>query len=213
MRPFYHVVRRLQSKGIMKKNNLLINSAKITSTIGIFALVSSCSTFEGNRKNSEDIASSGPTVLNAKADPATIDMNMNLQPKQNALIFADVKDFNSPVQNVHVRFMHVPIDLPMKQIAGTTWEAELSTQQLRQLAVSGQTIKYQATVIAMNKNGQTATSPAPISISIETPAPDQLSGTLGGNNPNGRGENPAGNPYGDGSGTAAKARQQEPSQE
>jgi hypothetical protein len=171
----YHVVRWLQSKAGMK-NHILVT--QIVLILGIVGASAGCSTFQSH-KNSEDIAASGPTILNAKADPSTVQLNPNLQPKENALLFADVKDFDSRIQNVHVRFIHVPIDLPMKQVAGTTWEAELTPGQLKELAVSGQTIRYEANVIAMNEKGQTAVSSAPISLSIQAPAPDQLGGISG----------------------------------
>ncbi|MDR3607522.1 MAG: hypothetical protein P4M08_09090 [Oligoflexia bacterium] len=157
----------------MKKHTLAV---VVLSTIGMIAMSSGCSTFGGGHKSSEEIASTGPTILTAKSNPSTIELDQNLEPKQNAYVFADVKDFSSRVQNVHVKFLHVPIDLPMKQVAGTTWEAELTPAQLKELAVSGQTIRYQANIVAMNAKGQTAVGASPLEISIRSPAPDQLSG-------------------------------------
>jgi hypothetical protein len=154
----------------------------VTSAIGMILLGSSCSTFS-SKKSGEDIASNGPTILTVKADPSTVDLDQNLRPKENSMVFADVKDFQSNVRNVHLRFIHVPLDIPMKRVAGTTWQGELTPAQLKELAVSGQTMRYQANVIATNESGQTGVSASPVDISVRAPEPKQLSGVAGNDQP------------------------------
>jgi hypothetical protein len=57
----------------------------------------------------------------------------------------------------------------MQKVGGTTWRAELSQRQLQMMAVSGKTIKYDATVIAKNDKGQTTESSSPITLAIKAP--------------------------------------------
>jgi hypothetical protein len=57
----------------------------------------------------------------------------------------------------------------MKYQGGTTWRAELTKDQLKLLAVSGQTMRYDANVIATNANGQVGMSREPIEIAIKAP--------------------------------------------
>lgn len=134
-----------------------------------------CSTFQGE-KTGQDIAVSGPTVIDARTNPATFELNNRLQPVNRAEIYADVKDFNSEVSQVKLRFLHVPLEIPMEKVAGTTWRAVLSPEQLKTLAVSGQTMRYQANVIATNENGQVATSPTPLDVAVKAPDPSQVTG-------------------------------------
>src|SRR4051812_22527482 len=112
------------------------------------AVASSCSSMPGQSESGREIASTGPTIMNAHAEPSTVELNRNLKPTRTPEILADVKDFRSKVTDVKLKFMHVPIQIPMKNIGGTTWRAELSPRQLQMLAVSGKTIKYDATIIA-----------------------------------------------------------------
>jgi hypothetical protein len=91
-------------------------------------------------------------------------------PSQLALVTADIKDFEGNINDVRLRFTHVPIEIPMSKMSGTTWRAEISPDQLRQLAVNGQTMKYDATVIATNDKGETSQSNEPIQITVIAPA-------------------------------------------
>lgn len=129
---------------------------------------SSCSTIQG-KESGEKIASSGPTVLFARTQPGTIELDRDLVPIQSAQVLADVKDFKSKITDVKLQFQNVPLEVPMENIGGTTWRAVLSPRQLELLAVSGKTIKYDAQVVARNEEGQVGMSEKPVQVAIKAP--------------------------------------------
>jgi hypothetical protein len=151
----------------MKTKSYIIQSLLIAA--GALLVANGCSSLPGQSESGKSISSTGPTVLNARAEPSTVELNRNLQPIQNAEIVADVKDFTSKVTSVKLRFVDVPIQVPMENIGGTTWRAQLSSGQLRALAVSGKTINYDANIIAKNEKGQTAMSSSPVTVAVAAP--------------------------------------------
>jgi len=132
------------------------------------AVMTACSTTPG-QTSGEQISRSGPSVVDARAINGTIELNKSFQTSRPAEIVANVKDFSSKIKDVRLRFLHAPLEVPMKYQGGTTWRAELSKEQLKLLAVSGQTMRYDANVIATNANGQVAMSREPVEISIKAP--------------------------------------------
>ena len=96
-------------------------------------------------------------------------MNASLQPTQNPDILADVKDFTGKVADVKIRFVNVPLEIPMENVGGSTWQATLSPQQLQMLAVSGKTITYQANIFAKDDQGVTTQTQKPFDVAIESP--------------------------------------------
>jgi len=141
------------------------------------ALASGCSTFgKGNKTSANDLAANGPTIVDARTNPGTFELNRNLQAAGPTEILAEVKDFTSNIDEVRLRFVNVPMEIPMKNIGGSTWRAELSAEQLKKLAVGGQTMQYQVNVIAKNADGQTAVSREPIQVSVKAPDMAQPTG-------------------------------------
>ncbi len=132
------------------------------------SVASGCSTIKGE-KSAQNLNSNGPTVVSVTSRPGTVELNQQLQPQQKAEIVAEVKDFTSKITDVNLRFLNVPMTLPMTHVGGTTWSASLSPEQLKVLAVGGQTINYTANVIARNEDGQTAVSQDPVTVSVKTP--------------------------------------------
>ena len=122
-----------------------------------------------SKESGTQIATSGPTVLNAHTEPGTFELNKQLKPSETSKVVADVKSFKEKVSEVRLNFIEVPLSIPMRNVGGTTWVAELSADQLKGLAVSGKTIEYQARVEAKDESGKTATSKDPVKISIKTP--------------------------------------------
>lgn len=141
------------------------------------ASISSCSSVIGTGGPSDkEISARGPTVLYVRAEPGTIELNRDLRPLEPAEVLADVKDFRDKVTEVKLRFINVPMEIPMENVGGTTWRARLTPEQLKKLAVSGQTIKYETEVVAKNSQGLTATSEKPAIVAIKTP---EISGRKG----------------------------------
>ena len=131
-------------------------------------MISACST---GSKSADDLAYVGPTVLDAKTNPGTFELNNQMKPKTEAQVVADVKDFNAPVTDVKLRFVRVPVEIPMKKSGNKTdqWVADLSRDQLRELAVAGHTMNYDANIIAKNSKGQVSQTKKPINIAVKAP--------------------------------------------
>jgi hypothetical protein len=145
-------------------------SSKLIATGFLLAIGSACSSMPGsNSTSAKDLAVNGPSIINARTVPETIELSTDLRPQQPAEILADVKDFNSQISDVKLRFLHAPIEVPMRNIGGTTWRATLTNSQLRMLAVSGKTMSYDAQIIAQNANGQSSTTQNPVEVQIKTP--------------------------------------------
>jgi hypothetical protein len=148
----------------MKNKIKFIQMAFIAS--GFALSVGGCSS---GQKSGQDIMASGPTITNVEAKPSTVELNRNLMPDRAPEILADVKDFKSTIQDVKLKFTHVPIQVPMQNIGGTTWRGVLTSKQLQSLAIAGKTAKYDASVVARNEQGQMAVSEKPVTISVKAP--------------------------------------------
>jgi hypothetical protein len=113
-------------------------------------------------------AGHAPAVIDARANPSTIEVNQHFQPMTPAEVLADVKDFAAPIKSVTLKFKNVPLEVPMENVGGTTYRAQLTARQLEMLSVSGKTIKYDAQVIAKDAKGQIGVSSQPISVAVKT---------------------------------------------
>ena len=141
--------------------------------VALTLAISGCAS---NRTAPSNSASEGPRIIESRVQPEKIELNNYFQAKQPNQIFAEVQDWKSEVNNVHVQFLNVPMNIPMQRVSGTTWRAELSTDQLKKLAVSGKTMKYRANIIAQDANGLVSSSYKPVEISVEAPDAVQNSG-------------------------------------
>lgn len=129
---------------------------------------SSCSSAPKHEQENVQLSANGPTVVNARAEPGTILLNGDLQPITPSKVLAEVKDFKSPVVETHLKFADVPLDVPMENIGGTTWKAELTPPELQMLAVSGKTVNYSANIVAQNAQGAVSDS-KPLTLTVKTP--------------------------------------------
>ncbi len=118
---------------------------------------------------SKELSYTGPTILNPRTIPEKVELNKNLQPSQPVQVLADVKDFRSPITSVKLKFINVPLELPMQRMAGTTWSVRVPPERLKDLAVAGQTMNYDATIIATNEKGQEAVSSKNVVVSVAAP--------------------------------------------
>ena len=150
----------------------------LASTFTLAALLAAgCSSvpFQGGVSGNQ-MASQGPTILNARTEPGVIHMTKNLEPVGPYQVLADVKDFTGNVTNVTLKFSNVPLQVPMQKIAGSTWGATLTPQQLRMLSVAGETARYQANIIATDSNGQSAMNSSPLTVAVATPQIGNVTG-------------------------------------
>jgi hypothetical protein len=150
-----------------------MKTLKIAKTISPILVGMSLVAFSGcssiGSKSADDLAYSGPTVIDTRTDPSTFELNKNLDPKTENQVIATVKDFNSKVTDVRLRFTRVPITVALKKGEGDEWVGDISKKDLKELAVSGHTMRYDATIVAKNKNGQVATSKSPLTIYVKAP--------------------------------------------
>jgi hypothetical protein len=139
---------------------------------GLLAVVAGgCAGLPGSHSSDsgKELAATGPSVIFARVEPGTIELNRDFQPTRPAEVLADVKDFNSQVTDVNLQFTNVPLEVPMENIGGSTWRARLSPRQLEMLAVSGRTTKYEARVIARDKDGKSGMSKDPVDVAVKAP--------------------------------------------
>jgi hypothetical protein len=115
-------------------------------------------------------ASRGPVIINPHSAPDKIELNRFLQARQPQQFLADIKDFSAPVTEARLQLANTGIVVPLERVGGTTWRGELSSQQIKQLAISGKTIQYEGRVIARDQNGVVGTSKDPVQIAIAAPA-------------------------------------------
>lgn len=142
--------------------------------IAFFAFTVGCATSIKGDNQPSVMTANGPNILNARAEPEVVILNRDLQPTIAGEMLADVKDFKYPVSDVEVKFQALPLVIPMEHVAGSTWRAEFTPQQLQMLAVTGQTVSYKADIVATNSQGETATSSTPLNISVEAPETSRL---------------------------------------
>ncbi|MCM2277892.1 MAG: hypothetical protein NDJ89_07420 [Oligoflexia bacterium] len=136
------------------------------------APLSSCSTVKkitGQEKSAEEMKAAGPTVLNSRVEPGTIELTRDLKPRQPVEVLAEVKDFSGQVKDVRLRFVDVPIEVPMKNVAGSTWSAALPDNLVKKLAVGNQTTTYEANIYAKNDKGKVGVSKDPLKVAVKAP--------------------------------------------
>ena len=146
-----------------------ITAARHAGIAVLTLLMASCSSGPFSPKTDRDLAAAGPTVVDARAEPATFELNRDLGLK-SAEVMANVQDFNSKVSSVKLSFIHVPLEIPMNHVVGNTWRAELTETQLQKLAVDGTTMRYEAYVVARDQNGKISSSPKAITIAVKAPS-------------------------------------------
>jgi hypothetical protein len=130
--------------------------------------VSSCSSFGHKSEEGKDLAASGPTVTNSRINPGTIVLDRKFRANQPAEILAEVKDFGSKINHVSFRLNEVPLEIELRNVAGSTYRAEINPEQLKKLAVGNQTTTYTGTIVAKNAKGQVATSSS-LPLAIQAP--------------------------------------------
>ena len=134
----------------------------------VLASTAGCSTLRGDQ-SSKDLASTGPSVLDIHTNPGTFELNRTLHPLTGTEIVASVKDFSSNVTSVTLKFMNLPIEVPMTSAGGGLWRCALSEGQLKQLAVAGKTMRYEVQVIAKDAKGVISAGTKTTDVAIKTP--------------------------------------------
>lgn len=140
------------------------------------ASASACSTLKGEKEGGDVASTTGPVVVDSKIQPSTIELDRKLQPMQRAQVTAEVKDFQSEVTDVKLRFSRIPMEVPLKHLGGSTWEGEISPAMLKKLAVGNQKTAYEANIIAKNAKGEVAVGQHPIEVVVRAPELTTASG-------------------------------------
>jgi hypothetical protein len=165
--PFQLLVQRLQQgfPGLQQK------SWTGSFLILVFLLATQgCSSPAPKPELGKDLAAIGPSILHIQLVPQVITLDSQLNATPLPQVTADVKDFRSKVTQVILRFKHIPLEMPLEPIGGTTWRAIFSTDQLQNLAVTGGSVRYEATLVAKNQLGETTESNPPFVITIRAPS-------------------------------------------
>jgi hypothetical protein len=116
-----------------------------------------------------DAPDTGPTIISLKAEPALVQVTRNLDAPLTPVVTADVRDGGREVREVKLRFLHLPLEVPLENVGGSIWRAKLSREQIAMLAVGGHTITYQAHVVARDDLGLIAISRHFIDVAVRTP--------------------------------------------
>ena len=120
-------------------------------------------------ENGEPFPSSGPAVVFVRPKPSLIELGPDFSPAQPAEVLADIKDFSGKINDVRLRFVGIPLEVPMENVGGSTWRALFTPRQLQLLAVSGTTIHYEAHVVARDEEGKTGSSRIPVDLAVQAP--------------------------------------------
>jgi hypothetical protein len=152
---------------------MAINSKYFVAVVcGVICTMAGCSSApsQQTQKNEPiELSANSPTVLNARIEPDIVVLNSEMQPTTPAQIVADVKDFKNRVTDVRLKFADVPLEIPMENIGGTTWRAQLTPQELQMLAVSGKTVKYKTMIVAKSSAGDVSDSGDPVLVAVKAP--------------------------------------------
>lgn len=148
---------RLKTTRFLLLGSLLLTIVSLTS----------CSSGPAPSKESDP---GSPIILTTRTEPGTIELNRDLQPLRVPKVQADIEDLHSKVTEVTLEFEDIPVTVPMTNVGGSTWEVQLDEHALEMMAVSGQTAKYGATIMAKNADGKRALTEKPVEISVKAPS-------------------------------------------
>lgn len=147
----------------MRSTRLLLLSVALLTHLTVTA----CSSGPAPKRQSEP---GSPIILTTRTEPGTIVLNRDLQPIRVPTIQADIQDLHSEVTDVQLAFDNVPVSVPMTKVGKTTWEVQLDSRTLEMMAVSGETAKYGAQILAKNADGKLALSEKPVIVAVKAPA-------------------------------------------
>ncbi len=148
------------------KNSPILSTTLLASLVVMTS--AGCSSSPVSGPTSKDLAYDGPTIIDAKLEPSTIELNRDLK-MNNAQVVAEVADYGAKVKSVTLDFKDIPLKIPMKHLKASTWTATFTEKQLEKLAVNGKTMKYEAKIIAKDANGRSAESRDTITIAVKAP--------------------------------------------
>jgi len=120
---------------------------------------------------------SGPSISGMRSEPRVIELTSDYQPMHPSEVLANVSDPGSRITQVLLRFEGIPMEIPMENLGGYLWRAELTQRQLEVLAVHGQTVRYEARIVATNAEGQETRTDEPVDVQVKTP--DRVPALLG----------------------------------
>ncbi len=122
-----------------------------------------------------------PVIANPRVVPNVVILGPRLDAAQPVNVYVDIKSLGSNLDKVKLRlyfasdtdqrlkFFERPVSVDMKHLEGSTWRAELSDNELKKLAINGESLKYEGHIIAQNDQGQTTVSSETITFTIQAP--------------------------------------------
>ncbi|MFL5812633.1 MAG: hypothetical protein ACJ763_03575 [Bdellovibrionia bacterium] len=143
-------------------------------SVALLLITTACSSGPAPKPQSDP---GSPIILTMRTEPGTIELNRDLQPIRVPKVQADIQDLHSEVTEVMLQFDNVPLTVPMNKVSGNTWEVQLDSHALEMMAVSGETTKYGAQIMAKNADGKKALSDQPVIVSVKAPSLAKSSNT------------------------------------
>jgi hypothetical protein len=157
-----------------------------TIALSLMLISAGCSSAPSScQKNQASVAAPAPVIIHPRAIPEKVALTENLEISQPIEVYADIKSFNSNLDQVklrlsfspetqqNLRFFKTPVEVSMKKVNGSTWKAELGNNELKKLGINGETLKYEGHILAQNDKGQVTISKDPIELIIQTPPVDE----------------------------------------
>jgi hypothetical protein len=145
--------------------------------VGIALLSSACAATSKTEAHPR-IAPGGPAILNPRAQPGFVDLRNRPAMGGKPEISAEVLDARSRIDTVRlrlyfsdgvderIRYFKAPLDIEMKPVGGAKWHAILDDRQLNLLAIAGESLTYNARVIARDEQGRVCVSNTPFEVTI-----------------------------------------------
>lgn len=138
------------------------------------------------RSDSQERAAAGPVIIRPRAETPLLLTTADLSPAKVPNVLAEIKpvDLNSHVSAAKLRLvvdpnsfkqsdpqaaLSQPFDIPMKLIAGTTWGAVISDDQLKKLAINGEEVSYVGRIFAKSDNGGVSVSDDVVRLRVRAP--------------------------------------------
>ncbi|MDR3608678.1 MAG: hypothetical protein P4M08_15045 [Oligoflexia bacterium] len=131
-------------------------------------------------------SAAGPAIIRPRTVTPILVMTPDLRLAKTPNIVAEIKpvDPTSKVSSANLQLvldqtmvkgtssestLRQPLLVQMKPVAGTTWGASLTDDQLKKLAINGQEVNYIGRIIAKSDNGGTTVSEDIVRLTIAAP--------------------------------------------
>ncbi len=133
----------------------------------LFISIAACSTPKKAVEHGSEVA----RIMDARAQPSTVQLDQSLKTAAPVEVFADVVDQRAPVKKVTLKLDDSPVVVNLQKVGYSSWYAKIPQETLKKLAVPGQVKQYSGTMIAENTEGDRfETDPGKFQFSVTAPS-------------------------------------------